>query len=206
MKIFILILCVFLSFNTNANSFIYDKEDRTARNINYYGNLNSILTKMLSDNESHHMDKAEYHLSQYNQLRSPNELDYAEAELDYMLKRWANHPRALNSLVIWAKNTKNFNKAIKYFQNAIEVDPSIAVTHSLFGILLFHTKDYNKALDHFLKANKLQTDSAEFQYNLGLTYYELGDYKNARIAAQKAYTLGHPLPALRDKLKSKKEQ
>ena len=46
----------------------------------------------------------------------------------------------------------------------------------------------------------LAPNSSEAHYNIGLMYTEMEEYPLAREHAQKAYSLGFPLPGLRSKL------
>lgn len=50
----------------------------------------------------------------------------------------------------------------------------------------------------------LPENNLDLTYNLGLLYFDLKDYDNALIQAQKAISLGHPLPGLKNKLQSVK--
>ena len=49
-------------------------------------------------------------------------------------------------------------------------------------------------------AVEMAPENATINYNLGLVYMKLKDYDNAKIYADKAYSLGFPLPGLRNQL------
>jgi tetratricopeptide (TPR) repeat protein len=74
----------------------------------------------------------------------------------------------------------------------------------VYGIFLIKKGDRKGAESELQLARegleKLGGDP-NLNYNLGLAYFDLGDYDKALEQAKTAYSLGFPLPGLRDKLK-----
>jgi tetratricopeptide (TPR) repeat protein len=79
---------------------------------------------------------------------------------------------------------------------AVEAYGALAILHRQRGRL--------KEAKAVLEAGNEATGgaSAELNYNLGLINLELGKKEEAAAFARKAYELGHPFPALREKLRA----
>ena len=127
------------------------------------------------------------------------------ADLDYTLRAWPNHHRALNSTIqfhIINKNWKtHFPPAECYLERAINFSPKDGITRMLYGNLLQRNGKQSVALKQYEKALELKPKSVQIKYNLALLLVELGNYKRARKYALDLYPNGFPLPGLKDKLK-----
>jgi tetratricopeptide (TPR) repeat protein len=147
------------------------------------------------------------------------------ADLDYTLRAFPNHPRALQAMTefletgracsemhgrrsanpvdlaqemekrAWEERTTDY-----YFKEGIKFRPQYAETRMLYGNYLRSKNRYQDALEQYTAAEKLKPGSSELYHQLGLLYLDMKDTKKAAAAAQKAYKLGNPPPDLKDKL------
>lgn len=127
-------------------------------------------------------------------------------DLDYTLRAFPNHHRALLAIVNYDKRRMDemYGKLIRppscYFERAIYFRPDDATVRMIFGYYLSSTGNAGRALEEYQKALELAPQSAEVHYNLGLLYVDRREYEKARQHAARAYELGFPLPGLRSKL------
>jgi tetratricopeptide (TPR) repeat protein len=128
-------------------------------------------------------------------------------DLDYTLRAFPNHHRALYSMLQYhrrhpqaAKPPGTRYRAICWFQRAVVFAPHDPVAHMLYGLFLSQSGDGEGARRQFELSVALEPDSAEAHYNYGLVLVDLGDYDKALEHAHRAYALGFPLPGLRNKL------
>jgi tetratricopeptide (TPR) repeat protein len=127
-------------------------------------------------------------------------------DLHYTLKHIPNHPRALNAMSRWHLANRNpagspLWEAECYFDRAIEFRPKDATIRLLYGIHFHKKKEFEQARLRYEDAVSVSPEYAEAHYNLGLLYFDLKQYDKAEAAALKAYSLGYPLPGLRNRLK-----
>jgi tetratricopeptide (TPR) repeat protein len=130
--------------------------------------------------------------------------DYRGAlgDLEFILNKFPNHPRALQLLADFAVNQlKRPEIAETRVQRAVDFDPSRPGTHLVVGLIKHKLGKQKEAIDSYSKAIALDPDQIDAHYNLGLAYVATKDYTRANEHAQRAYALGHPLPGLRDRLK-----
>lgn len=127
-------------------------------------------------------------------------------DLDYTLRAIPNHPRAL--AVIGSVSIRTRTPQLPgakyatecYFERAIRFVPDDGVVRAAYGNYLAATGKTARALDMFKAAAELAPDNPAISYNLGLLYMKSKDYDNAAKYANKAYSLGFPLPGLRNQL------
>jgi tetratricopeptide (TPR) repeat protein len=128
------------------------------------------------------------------------------ADLDYTLRAFPNHHRALLAVVNYNLRRmddmygKLARTASCYFERALYFKPEDPTVHMIFGYYLSSVGDSARALEEYQTALELAPHSAEVHYNLGLLYADRGEYPQARDHAVRAYELGYPLPGLRAKL------
>lgn len=95
----------------------------------------------------------------------------------------------------------DLTEALAYFERAIESRPNYAAGY--LGKALVHRdrKDLSKVIE-VLKQGSVATggESRELEYHLGLALFDTGQHDAARVHARRAYALGFPLPALRERL------
>jgi len=129
-------------------------------------------------------------------------------DIDYTLQHFPNHTRALAALArlgIRDKTSKPQGAKYSiacYFDRAIRFRPDDPQVRAVFGGYLLSLGQDDQALEQLQEAARLAPDNASTHYNLGLLYVKKQDYAHARECAHKAYTLGFPLPGLKNKLKA----
>ena len=128
-------------------------------------------------------------------------------DIDYTLRAFPNHPRALQSMmklgeVQKTERPRGARFTVEcYFARGVRFAPDDGAVKILYGIYLLRRGQKNEAVEQLQAAQELVGDNPNLHYNLGLAYFDLKVYDKALMHAQKAYELGFPLPGLRDKLK-----
>lgn len=128
-------------------------------------------------------------------------------DLNYTLRAFPNHPRALLSMMKLGEKAKTerprgaLYTVECYFERATRFAPDDGTVRVLYGIYLSKKGRKDEAIKQLEAARELVGEDANIHYNIGLAYYDLKDYEKALLHAQTAYRLGFPLPGLRDKLK-----
>jgi tetratricopeptide (TPR) repeat protein len=131
-------------------------------------------------------------------------------DLDYTLRAFPNHPRALLTMSRLGLKMK-VEKAVGanypvdcYFDRAFRFAPDDPMPHLVFAIHLTSRNHKAEALEQLDIAAGLEKESTgfEFAYNMGLEYFQVGQYDKSLSYAQKAYERGAPFPGLRQKLQS----
>jgi tetratricopeptide (TPR) repeat protein len=142
---------------------------------------------------------------------------YIWGDLDYTLRAFPNHHRALYAFIRYEMREREKAKAKGgnyqppssdgfpktaecYFDRAIRWRPSDPNVRLIYGIYLQMMGKMNEALEQYKISEKMQPKSADLNYNMGLLYFDLKQYSLSKQYAQKAYQLGYPLPGLRKKL------
>ena len=141
-------------------------------------------------------------------LRAP--LKGLAANLDYTLRHFPNHPRALLAVSKLERRLGGQYPQLKtwtwhrsaecYFKRAIRLRPDDPNVYQLIAIDLHLKGSLDEALKAYKQAETLAPNSASNHYNLGLLYFDRENYDLAKTHAQKAYKLGYKLPGLREKL------
>lgn len=133
---------------------------------------------------------------------------YIGGDLDYTLRAFPNHHRALASMMKLAEREKNRQpRGAKYtvecyFERAVRFAPDDAIVRMLFATDLYkigRVQDANQQVDESVK---LAGNDPFAHYNAGLVYFDLKNYGKALRQAQAAYALGFTRPDLREALKS----
>lgn len=129
-------------------------------------------------------------------------------DIDYVLRAFPNHYRALAAMARWQLQNKRPPDAKYltiecYYERAFAFQPKDPQLYLGYATYLHRAKQLQKAREAYQKAEDLGSNSAELFYNRGLLEFDLGDRKSAQAYADKAYALGYPLPGLRNKLNSK---
>jgi tetratricopeptide (TPR) repeat protein len=128
-------------------------------------------------------------------------------ELDYTLRAFPNHVRALTSLDLLSRREKE-SSTLKgsrfpvecYFERAVRFAPDDGAARAAYANFLFARGRTEAALQMFIQAANLMPENATINYNLGLAYLKVKNYEQANTYAHKAYALGFPLPALKNML------
>jgi hypothetical protein len=127
-------------------------------------------------------------------------------ELDYTLRAFPNHPRALMAMVRLGQRDKTNQPRGAHFTVECYIDRAVRYTpddynvKQIRGIYLSMKGKHMEAIEDFKAVVKAQPDNANAHYNLGLEYFEIEDYDAARNQAKIAHDLKFPLDGLRKKL------
>ncbi len=130
------------------------------------------------------------------------------ADLDYTLRAFPNHARALYALSRYAQRLKTTRltgahyPAECYFERAVRFRPDDAQVRALYADFLIAFKRPNDAKLQLEEAERLDPPSPQIIYNLGLAWANLGNYEKALAYAKRAYAAGVQFPGLRAKLKA----
>lgn len=142
-----------------------------------------------------------------NQQKFEFALQNAASEATYSHQRTApSHPFFVKMAMILARveyNRGNRARAIAELGKLVELAPEIAETYSVLGAYLFREKRFDEArniLESGIEA--VEKPTAEMHYFLGLVLLRKKEYSEARVHAKEAYSLGYPLPGLRNRLRS----
>jgi tetratricopeptide (TPR) repeat protein len=129
---------------------------------------------------------------------------YILQDLDYVLRAFPGHHRALASLLRYAPNRlpdeKKYLPTECYFQRAIVFAKNDATAFLVYGVYLASNDKALEAKKLYLAALELNRDYAEAHYNLGLLYVKEKEFELAVESAKKAYELGFPLQGLKRQL------
>lgn len=127
-------------------------------------------------------------------------------DLDYTLRAFPNHHRALISMMRYGEKTKSTNpggskRSIEcYFERAVRFRPDDTVARMLFAQYLFKLTRPDDARTQLQWAAHAAKDNAFTHYNIGLIYAEAKDYPRALEQAHKAIALGFGRTQLREQL------
>lgn len=163
------------------------------------------VAKKLDRVERAHFDKGVENLKGH--LTNAGGKAQLKGDIAYTLRAFPNHHRALYAMVrLHVKNKGKPGQLMQYsadcwFERAKRFKPDDGVVYMLYGLYLTRMDHYKDALEQYRYAESLLPESAEVAYNMGLLFAEMKNYDSAREYAEKAYSLGYPLPGLRNKLR-----
>jgi hypothetical protein len=126
-------------------------------------------------------------------------------ELDYTLRAFPNHTRALWSMARYQlehpwRPSDRYRSIECYFARALAFKSDDATVWMVKGMYSARKGDHMGAIKEYDRAEKLQPGLVEVSYNQGLSYFAIKEYAKARELAEKAYAQGYPLPGLKNKL------
>ncbi|MDX1732983.1 MAG: hypothetical protein R3228_01405 [Halioglobus sp.] len=128
------------------------------------------------------------------------------ADIDFVIRAFPNHHRALNSAVQYSLRFKKWPAgqdglpAECYLQRAMKFSPTDVVPYKLYGYYM-QVKGRNKeALAANEKALALIPNDPMILYNNGLLLVKMKRYEEAMKIARPLYDAGLTLPGLKDKL------
>lgn len=129
-------------------------------------------------------------------------------ELNYTLRAFPNHHRALLAAVRLGKRTKSpqppgFEYSVDcFFDRAIRFRTDDTIVRMLFANYLFDNGRSAEADAQLERVDLLAADNPHTHYNVGVIYLERKNFDKALTQAKKAYALGFPRTELRDQLKA----
>lgn len=119
------------------------------------------------------------------------------AEIDYTLRAWPNHHKALNSLMYYRfinqydivkGNKPNLISPLEcYFQRAINFSSKDATSSLLYAIFLKKIKKFNEADKYYQRAIAIRPDELLIRYNYGLFLFKIKKYEQAMSQARVIY-------------------
>jgi len=130
----------------------------------------------------------------------------AMGDIDFTLRVFPNHPRALNSVVQFSLQHKRHPPQERglpaecYLQRAMEFAPDDAIPYKLYGYYMQSKGRPQKALQAYKQAMRLVPSDAMVHYNAGLVLVQLKRYDEAMELARPLYGAGLGLPGLKSKL------
>jgi len=134
---------------------------------------------------------------------------YILGDLDYTLRAFPNHHRALYALIRFVTEPGHMGRQYIgklesqpecYLQRALRFKPDDGKVHMLFGLYLHKLGKLVEAEGYYRTAVKIMPRSAEAHYNLGLVLTDQDKFAEAVPVAKLAYELGYPLSGLRRRL------
>ncbi|HEY5800079.1 MAG TPA: tetratricopeptide repeat protein [Burkholderiaceae bacterium] len=130
----------------------------------------------------------------------------AGSDLSYTLRKFPNHPRALEVLLrIAPRYQKGAIPGLVrplecWFERAVRFAPDDAAMWGFYARYNFMFGNDKQGTEMLVKALELDPDNPSFNYNYGLALTKVKKYDEALKYAHKAYVLGFPLPGLKQKL------
>ena len=128
------------------------------------------------------------------------------SDLDYTLRAFPNHPRALMAMMkLSVKEKTQHPHGAKYsvecyFIRALSFRPKDGMARMIYSNYLSNNGKNAEALKQLEAAEEVAGENGNMQYNLGLAYFEAKNYEKSLTAAHRAYALGFDLPGLKGKL------
>lgn len=124
-------------------------------------------------------------------------------DLDYVLRAFPNHHRALAAIERLGRKMKNerpggLRRSIGcYFERAVRFAPDDPVVRMLFAHHLGTRGQTPDAVSQLEQAVDLAGDNGFTHYNVGMVYAELGQWDRALAQSRKARELGFERPELK---------
>jgi Tfp pilus assembly protein PilF len=134
-----------------------------------------------------------YHLGPNNfweKYRS-GKFNYALQELDFVLRYYPNHPKALLLVGSIAKLTQSPSVAIPYYDKALRLFPQYALTHAQYGAFLVEIGNIAGGIAKLKEAIKMDPNLAPARAWLADAYQRKGELELARQEAVRAKELGY---------------
>ena len=183
-----------------------------AQNVPGCGSLDNAYGPYDYTNPVHKRDKLNivegYHFtSEVENLEKGISAHLPGPDLDYTLRAFPNHHRALYSMARYQLQHPTIvpppgasYSAECWFKRAMQFKPDDGTIYVIYGIYLHKKGELSNSLTQYKHAIDIIPESSELHYNMGLLYIDLKDYNSALTHAKSAYDLGYPLPGLRRKL------
>ena len=131
---------------------------------------------------------------------------YLGGDLDYTLRAYPNHHRALMSVMRYGEKMKSpqppdLRYPVEcYFERALRFRPDDTIARMIYATFLQKAGRDKEADVQLEDASKLAKDDAFTHYNVGLIYLYGKNYEGALREAHQAYALGFPRPELKNRL------
>ncbi len=136
-------------------------------------------------------------------LKSGQSTATVGTDIDFTLRYFPNHPRALNAMVRLAAREKterprgSTHTVACWFDRAVRKAPDDVQVRLLYGIWLSKKGEKEMAREQLKAVEEAEYRSPNATYNMGLAYFEIGEYDKALAAAHVAQRQGFDLPGLK---------
>ena len=143
--------------------------------------------------------------------QSGGQIGLPGADLNYTLKAFPNHHRALMSVMRYGEKQKsNKPEGLQYdvecyFERAVRFQPNDAVARMLYATYLTKNNRVPEAVAQLEFSTVVAKDNAFTHYNIGLVYFDMKNYGKALAQAHRAQALGFERTELRELLKGVKQ-
>lgn len=150
----------------------------------------------------------EYHFTPEVEATIRGKSGTVGGDLDYTLRAFPNHPRALMAMMRLGERLKTLQPPGAqytvecYFERATRFRPDDPIVRMIYATFLQKNTRERDAMSQLGVATTLAGDNAFTHYNIGLIYFDGKKYDEALAEAQRAYGLGVPMPELREQLKA----
>jgi tetratricopeptide (TPR) repeat protein len=162
------------------------------------------FTQKLPVVEQYHYDAGVQALK--GMLNADDSVHRVGGDIEYTLRAFPNHHQALYTMIRYylesvprGAQRMSFDPAC-WFERARRFVPEDATVLMLEGIYFQKVDDLARARRSYEQALSMNPNSAELNYNAALLFIDLKEYERASEHAERAYSLGHPLPGLRRRL------
>jgi predicted Zn-dependent protease len=160
----------------------------SAKNTNkdYFTIRTSQDRRLLRNVEKHHLSQKKFW-----KWYKAGKFSLALGELEFVLRYFPNHPKALQLLSSVALVSKKHSLAFPFFQNAINLYPQHALTHAQYGA---HLVRMGLIEEGIVKLNAAINKNAKLVLGyvwLAQAYEKNGQSALARRAAEQAKVLGY---------------
>lgn len=130
----------------------------------------------------------------------------AGPDLDYTLRAFPNHHRALLATIRYGEKYKTLSPpGMRYpvecwFVRALQFRPDDYIVRMIYASFLNNQNRKADALKQLAVAENEAKDNSFTHYNIGLVYFDMKEYDKALKQAHRAIALGFTRPELRDQL------
>jgi tetratricopeptide (TPR) repeat protein len=148
----------------------------------------------------------QYHFTPKVEQLVSGQSDYIGGDLDYTLRAFPNHHRALLALMRYGDRLQTEHIPYTkyslrcYFVRAMTFKEDDTTVRMLYATYLKNRNQKEEAMRQLELAKSFATDNGFTQYNIGLMYTELGEYEHALEQAHAALALGFSMPELKNRL------
>lgn len=157
--------------------------------------------------DKHRLDIVErVHFTPEVELLIRGNAGYIGGDLDYTLRAFPNHHRALLSILrygakLQSEHIPSAPHTVRcYFVRAVRFKPDDTTVRMLYATYLNSRQQKEEALQQLKIAKSFAEDNAFTHFNIGLVYLDLGDHTHALEQAHAAMALGFPRTELKDRL------
>jgi tetratricopeptide (TPR) repeat protein len=169
-------------------------------NVDVYVNLSQIYLqnkhyadaeKILRRAEDKKLDNERLRFQLATIYERQKEFDRAESLLEQILKENPHNASALNYIgYMLADRGIRLQEAVKYVEEALEIDPNNGAYLDSLGWVFFKLNDLQKAEKYLTQAVNLIKNDPVIHDHLGDLYYKAGDYNKARDSWLKSLNHG----------------